>query len=419
MKKLKLGVIGLGGRGSGLLGTVVIPACETKVDIIAICDLYEDRVKAQGDIVEKETGKRPFETTDYKEVINHPEVEGVLVLSAWESHIKLAVAAMKAGKFVAMEVAGAYTVEDCWDLVKTYEETGVECMILENCCYGKRELLALNMARQGVFGDIVHCDGAYAHDLRSEIANGKENRHYRLRNYMNRNCENYPTHELGPIAKLLNINNGNRMISLTATASCSKGLHEYIVEHKGADHPLAKVEFSQGDIITTVIKCAKGQTITLSLDTTLPRSYSRNFTVRGTKGAYFECNDSVYLDHIHDKYEWDGRGIWGNAKEYEEKYSHPLWVDYIPQGGHDGMDWLVFNAFYDAMLEGRHAPIDAYDAAAWMCITALSEESIAKGSAPVMIPDFTRGKWYKRDDIEEWTYSLDIKDINEELYQNK
>lgn len=153
----------------------------------------------------------------------------------FESHIPIAIAAMKAGKYVAMEVGGAYSLDDCWELVRTSEETGMPCMLLENCCYGRREMMVLNMVKKGIMGDIIHCSGGYCHDLRQEIANGKENRHYRLRNYLNRNCDNYPTHELGPISKVLNINHGNRMVSLISVASRSQGLHDYIVANKGAD----------------------------------------------------------------------------------------------------------------------------------------------------------------------------------------
>ena len=264
----------------------------------------------------------------------------------------------------------------------------------------------MNMVRQGLFGDVVHCEGGYHHDLRHEIAYGEENRHYRLRNYTNRNCENYPTHELGPIAKILDINNGNRMVSLTATASCAKGLHEYIVKEKGADDPLASVAFAQGDIVTTVIKCAKGQTITLVLDTTLPRIYSRSFTVRGTKGSYFEDMNMVFLDGVQEEV-YPANPYWDNGEEYAKSHAHPLWKDYDPKGGHGGMDYLVISAFFESMITGKRPPIDVYDAAAYMCITALSEESIQKGSAPVAIPDFTRGKWYWRDDIADSKFRLD------------
>ena len=406
-KPMKIAVAGLGGRGRGLIKEAILPACEDyNIEIAAVYDPYEDR-KAQGvQIVLEKTGKAPIAAATYQEILDNPEIDAVILPSAWEAHIPGAIAAMKAGKRVAFEVGGAYSLQDCWDLVNTYEETGVPCMMLENCCYGKWELMSLNMVRQGLFGDIVHCSGGYHHDLRKEITCGEENRHYRLRNYLNLNCENYPTHELGPIAKILDINDGNRMVSLTATASCAKGLHEYVLATKGADHPLAKKEFAQGDIVTTVIKCAKGQTITLTLDTSLPRSYSRAFTVRGTKGSYFGEINAVFLDGVHNEHEFDATPLWQNADKYFEEYAHPLWKNYEIKGGHGGMDYMVISAFFDSLVNGVNPPIDAYDCAAYMCITALSEESIHLGSAPVSIPDFTRGKWYMRDDIADCKYKL-------------
>ena len=414
--KLKIGIIGLGNRGTGLLEGVMLPMTEDKFDILAVCDLYEDRVVKAADSIEKTTNKRPIYTTDYKDILKMPEIDAVVISAAWEAHIDITIDAMEAGKFVALEVGGAYTMHECWRLIDTYEKTHTEVMLLENCCFGKRELMALNMVRQGLFGKVSHCAGGYLHDLRSEIITGKESRHYRLRNYINRNCENYPTHEIGPIAKLLNINNGNRFTSLVSVSSCSHGLHEYAVETKGADHPLSNINFNQGDVITTVIKCANGETVTITLDTTLSRSYSRGFTVRGTKGSYFEDSDMIFLDSEHKEYEFNAKPLWGNAEKYEEKYNHPIWKDFIPKGGHDGMDWLTFEAFYDAAINHKHPPIDVYDTATYMCITTLSEQSIATGSMPVAIPDFTHGKWYNRTDIEDGPYCLDIIDINKELY---
>ena len=412
---MKIGVLGLGARGQSLIKNAILPALqEYNMEIAAIYDPYADRVQRASKLIFKKTGKHPIEAKDQHEVLQNPEIQGVIIASSWEAHIELAVEAMKAGKYVGLEVGGAYTIEDCWKLVDTYEQTKTPIMLLENCCYGRRELMVLNMVRTGLFGEIVHCSGGYMHDLRDEVSGGKEYRHYRLRNYLNRNCENYPTHELGPIAKLLDINNGNRMVSLTSTASCAKGLHEYILQKRGPESPLAQAEFLQGDVVTTVIKCAKGQTITLQLDTTMPRSYSRGFTVRGTKGAYFEDSDSIFLDSEHHDFEFNAKGLWGNAEQYEEKYTHPVWENYHPTGGHDGMDYLVISAFLEAMTSGKRPPIDVYDAAAYMAITALSEESILKGSAPVMIPDFTRGKWYMRDDID---YSLKYNLDREGVFQ--
>ena len=403
----KIGVFGMGGRGQSLLEYAIMPACEDmNVQVVAVYDPYEDRTREGAAIVERMTGKPCLAAQSEDDILRDPEIAAVIIASSWESHVDLAVKAMKAGKYAAFEVGGAYSLQECWKLVETSEETGIPCMMLENCCYGQRELMITNMMRLGVLGDIVHCSGGYHHDLRDQVAHGKDIRHYRLRNYLYRNCENYPTHELGPIAKLLDINNGNRLVSLTSTASCAKGLHEFIVRQHGAEHPLAQLSWAQGDVVTTTIRCAGGQTIVLTLDTTLPRAYSRAFTVRGTRGSYFEDTDCIFLDSEHHDYEWQPKKIWDNAKDYEEKYQHPLWKDYDPHEGqdnHGGMDYLVICAFFEAVQKGTQTPITVYDAATYMCISALSEDSIAQGGAPMAIPDFTRGKWYMRHDID---YSL-------------
>lgn len=395
MKTVRLGVIGLGARGRFIVRDPLVPlAKEGALEIVALCDYYDDRVKEQADFVEEHTGKRPFCTSDYKEVLKQ-DIEAVLILSAWESHVEIATAAMRAGIHVGMEVGGGYSVEDCYRLVRTYEETGIHCMLLENCCYGRRELMALNMVRQGVFGDIVHCVGGYNHDLREEIADGEKNRHYRLRNYLERNCENYPTHELGPIMAVLNINHGNRMIALNSVASCSKGVETFIRD-KRPDSALVGEHFNQGDVVTTIIKCADGQTITMTLDTTLPRMYSRAFTVRGTKGMYCEDGDYIHMDG-DDEFN-DVVKVAGNAEKYSDQYEHPLWKEYKnnPTGGHGGIDWLVYNAFVKSVADGTTPPIDTYDTATLLAISPLSEASVAMGGAPVAIPDFTGGRWVLR-----------------------
>ena len=199
--ELKVGVIGLGARGASLLRDVI---CKQAV-VTAVCDIYEDRLAEAVKTVEAEGYKAPLATTDYREVIDSNEVNTVIIITAWDSHVDIALYSMEKGKPVAMEVGGAYTVKQCWDLVDTYERTRTPFMFLENCCFGRREMMALNMVQKGLFGEIVHAEGGYRHDLRSEVAYGIENRHYRLKNYLTRNCENYPTHELGPIAKVLNL----------------------------------------------------------------------------------------------------------------------------------------------------------------------------------------------------------------------
>jgi len=399
MSKLNIGVVGVGGRGYWLTKDVILSMED--ISVVSVCDVYEDRAIAAAEMVKESRGTMPAWETDYKNVIDNPDVQAVVVPAAWEAHVDVAVYAMLKGKAVAIEVGGAYDLADCWRLVDTYEQTGTPFMFLENCCFGRREMMVLNMVKQGLFGEVIHCAGGYQHDLRKEISFGKENRHYRLRNYTHRNADNYPTHELGPIAKILNINHGNRMLTLTSTASKAAGLHDYILRKKTDDEELKNTIFAQGDIVTTVIKCAHGETITLTLDTTLPRFYSRNFTVRGTRGMYEEATDSIFLDNDEDEkmdFCWRKEKN-GNAETYTEKYDHPVWKKYIEsgvQGSHDGMDWLEFRTFFDCLINNEPMPIDVYDAAAWMAVTALSEQSIAMGSAPVAFPDFTRGKWLLR-----------------------
>ncbi|MBQ1245758.1 MAG: Gfo/Idh/MocA family oxidoreductase [Clostridia bacterium] len=398
--KVKTAVVGLGGRGFGLLDALLVTM--DNVEITAVCDLYPDRLQAGVDSVVRAYGEdhRPFATTDYRDFFGRDDIEAILVLCAWEAHFPIAIDAMEHGIPVAMEVGGAYTIDDCWRLVRTYEKTKTPFMFLENCCYGEAEMLVMNMVKQGLFGEIIHCEGGYRHDLRSEIIYGKENRHYRLHNYLNRNCENYPTHELGPIAQILNINRGNRFLSLNAISSKAAGLNAFAAAHPDANQELATARFAQGDVVTTVITCAHGETITLTLDTTLPRAYSRGFTVQGTKGMYMEDNRSIFLDSDHGGADhWDWSPEWNNQVKYLEKYSHPTWVDYHKngiRGGHGGMDGLVFDAFIECIRLGRPCPIDVYDAVAWMAVTPLSEESIAKGGAPVAFPDFTSGAWCTR-----------------------
>lgn len=409
---IKIGVVGYGNRGRSMVKDVLLQLVSKEIEIVAVCDSYPDRAQLAADEIETAVGRRPASFCDYKELCDVAHPDALLIFSAWESHFDIAVYAMEHDIATAFEVGGAYTIDKLFELVRTHERTGVPCMMLENCCYGEHELMVLRMVREGLFGKIVHCSGGYHHDLRYEVAGGIEDRHYRLRNYASRNCENYPTHELGPIAKVLDINNGNRMLTLTSTASSAHGLDEYLSAHpeKGA----VGMNFAQGDVVTTTIKCAGGQTIVLTLDTTLPRTYDRAFTVRGTKGGYFGITDSVYIDGKYGhEYEFHGEKLWGNARDYAESEKHPIWQNYDPRGGHGGMDYLVIEAFLEALRLGCRTPIDVYDAASWAAVSVLSEQSISLGGMPVAIPDFTNGKWLCRDDIADapvTKYSLDDPD---------
>lgn len=396
MKKINVGVVGLGQRGLGLISTML--ACE-EANVVAVCDFVEEKRNTAVARIEELRKTTPKAYANMDDLLNDQNVEAVVISSSWEEHIRMAIKSMKAGKITAMEVGGAYDIEECWELVRTYEETKTPIMMMENCCFDKFELLSTSLARAGKLGEIVFAHGAYSHDLRSEML--ENNYNYRLGNYIKRNCENYPTHELGPIAKLLDINRGNRMLSLISVASKAAGLKEAFHQYengKAHEHETVK----QGDIVTTIITCANGEAITLTLDTTLPKHYSREFTVRGTKGYCVQEANMVLFDdkELHNYYEphkvlqrW-----MDNGEEYKA-YLPDQWRNITQKEmelGHGGMDYMMFKAFFKAAINGDPMPVDAYDAAAWMCITALSEQSIAQGGAPQPIPDFTKGKWLTR-----------------------
>ena len=393
MEKVKTAVIGLGARGQSLIKPLFLGM--DNCEIVAVCDLYQDRVDLIKSQIKEETGKDVFGTTDYKEILSRDDIDAVLVMTSWETHVKIACEAMEAGIPTGLEVGGAYDIEECYELVHTQVRTKTPFMFLENCCYGRFEMMAMNIVKQGLFGEIVHCEGAYQHDLRTEVLRGEEIRHYSLNNYINRNCENYPTHELGPIAQILDINRGNRMLYLTSMSSKSVGLNDYARLHpETIQSKFVDMKFNQGDVVTTNIMCSNGATISLMLDTCCGRPYSRNFTVHGTRGIYREDGNYVYLDTDFDESShWNWSPNWNNALDvYAEKYDHPVWKKFLSdglRGGHGGMDYLVYNEFFNYVINGGESPIDVYDAAAWMCITPLSDISIREGSRPVEIPDFT------------------------------
>ena len=400
MEKLNLGFIGLGGRGRGLANLV---ASMDDVHIPAICDLHDDYLEQAANGINEAQGFLPEKYLDYRDLLTRNDLVGVIVATNWTSHVEISLAAMRAGIYVASEVGGASSIQECWELVRTSEETGIPFMLLENCCYGREEMAVLNMVKQGLFGELIHCQCGYEHDLRSEITRGGENRHYRLENFVHRNCDLYPTHGIGPIAKMLDINKGNRFISLVSMSSKSRGLREYVINQLGPDHPRMNTVFNQGDITTTIIKCANGETVLSTHDCSLPRPYSRAQRVQGTKGLWMEDKNALHFDDFGDE-------RWAPMSEYLESYEHPVWKDFIEggvKGGHGGMDWLVQRAFIDAIKTGRQTSIDVYDSVTWMAITALSEESISCGSLPQPFPDFTNGKWIQRQPNPDHYWTLD------------
>ena len=396
MKVLRIGFVGLGQRGSGMLRTFL---SYPNVDVIAVCDVYEDRVEAAFNYIKEKRNHESRKYQDFNQMLLNKEIDAIYIASSWEEHINQAIECMKHHIPVAMEVGGAYSLKDCWRMVNAYEKTKTPIMMMENCCYDKFETLLFNLNKENKFGEIVHCHGAYSHDLRQEISEGNINRHYRLRNYISRNCENYPTHELGPIAKLLHINAGNRFVSLTSVSSKACGLEEYIKSGRCPDKSLEGIKFKQGDVVSTIITCENGETITLTLDTTLPGYYSRQLQIKGTKGCANQEANMVLFDEpeIHDI--WEPYKLflkYGNNAEKLKEYLPKYWKNITPEQinlGHGGMDYFMVGSFIDALLNNKEMPIDVYDAAAWYAITPLSEKSIKGGGKPYKIPDFTRGKY--------------------------
>ena len=400
--KARIGFIGVGLRGTNHLQNLLY---RDDAVVPALCDVDPERITiAQGMLTKAGHKKAEVYTGSeqaYLNMLKRDDLDGVIIATPWEWHTPMAVATMKAGKYAGVEVSAANTVEECWDLVNTSEATGMPCMILENVCYRRDVMAVLNLVRQGMFGELVHCQCGYQHDLRAikfepgaEFgAKGVHEARWRTAHSVHRNGDLYPTHGIGPVATYLDINRGNRFVSLTATASKARGLHDYVVAKGGQDHPNAKVRFKLGDVVTTVISTANGETVLVTHDTNLPRPYSLGFRVQGTRGLWMNDGNTIYIEGKSKPHEWE------SADAYLAQYDHPLWKRYAGKAtgsGHGGMDFFVLHAFIEAVKAKAPTPLDAYDAAAWSVISPLSELSIAAGGAPQAFPDFTRGRWMTR-----------------------
>ncbi|MBR3681270.1 MAG: Gfo/Idh/MocA family oxidoreductase [Clostridia bacterium] len=409
-ERVRLGWIGVGRRGFLMLK---LAYKMDDVDVVWVCDLVQSKLERAEGFCE-DTGKPlPKFTQNYFDVLNDKEVDAVIVMTDWYSHAKISLDSLRAGKYTGVEVGCVHDIDECFKLVDAYEEFGAPLMMLENCCYGRTELAALKMARAGLFGELIHADGSYSHYLNEVELFGNavkkewDETHYRQYEYQNRNCENYPTHAFGPIAKTLGINRGNRAMTISSFASKSRGLNSFVSRHLPEDYPLYGKDFKQGDIVTSVITCANGETVRLTLDTTLPRPYySRSFSIRGTLGGCIEEGNGSTTFFLEGMAE----GVMNNKEEFFEKYDHPLHKNggIEDNGGHaEGIDWHVLRAFFEAVKAGTDTPIDAYDTATWLAIGPLSTESIARGGAPVAFPDFTKGAWFHREPPVKSIYCVD------------
>ena len=416
--RVRVGIIGTGMRGQSHIEMLLQ---RTDVDITALAD-PDPRMMADAlSLIQKASKPTPVTfpkgNYDYKNLLKRDDVDAVIIATPWEWHIPQALDSVNAGKIPGVEVCGALKLQDCWDIVNASEKTGIPVMALENVCYRRDVLAVYNMVRKGVFGELLHLQGGYEHDLRGVKFNdgqtpynsgvefgekGFSEAKWRTQHSVNRNGELYPTHGLGPVAMMIDINRGNQLTRMSSVATKARGLHKYVVNHPkgGPNHPNAKVNFALGDIVTSQIQTANGETIVLTHDTNSPRPYNLGFRVQGTEGIW---QDNHAGEFTAGMMYFEGKSskahAWENSEKYLKEYDHPLWKKFESQAvgaGHGGMDFFVVNSFIECIKRNAPFPIDVYDLATWYAITPLSEKSIAEGGQVQIIPDFTRGKWKTR-----------------------
>ena len=409
--KVKMGIIGVGQRGLGHLDLLLR---RDDVELVAICDTDSRTLNEAKGVITASKKKSPeiFTGDSYawKRMLDKYKLDGVVIATPWEWHKEMIIGSLESGiKYVGSEVIIGISLEDHWEVVRAAEKYKAHVMMLENVCYRRDVMAVLNMVRQGLFGEIIHLQGGYQHDLREVKFNngtdvyghgvefgekGYSEAHWRTEHSVHRNGDLYPTHGVGPIANYININRGNRFISLCSFSSKARGLHNHIVKQGGETHPNAKVNFKLGDVVTTSINCVNGETILLQHDTNLPRPYSLGFRVQGTEGLWMDVNKSIYIQEKSAKsHQWD------EAKQWLDKYDHPLWQRWSKEtagAGHGGMDFFVIHALIESIKNKTATPLDVYDAATWSAISPLSEKSIDLGSQTVEFPDFTGGQWMYR-----------------------
>ncbi len=392
--QVKVGVIGLGNRGSGMIYHVqaLFP---DKATITAICDIRQKQVEEALSYL-KENGQNPavYSGTEdaWKEMVQRDDIDLVLIMTNWKLHTPMCVYAMQQGKHVAVEVPAAITVEECWQLVNTSEETQRHCMMMENVCYGSEELWVLNMVKKGVFGTITYAEAAYIHNLLWMLFGDSYYHKWRIRHHVKHDGNLYPTHGLGPVAWYMDIQRGDHFEYLTSMSSLQASLTEYAKTVDPENEFYNRTDFKHGDLNTSLIKTSQGRMITLKHDVATPRPYNRINAIAGTMG-YHEGYPSRLAVNEYG-HGWVEEEVY---REYREKYEHPIWknmrVEIEKHGGHGGMDFVLVYRIIDNLNKGLPLDQDVYDAAAWSVITPLSEISVELEGTPVKFPDFSRGKW--------------------------
>jgi predicted dehydrogenase len=388
---VRIGFVGIGGQGAGHVRNLLqIPGCR----VTAVCDIRTERTdwatKAITDAGQPAPAVYTRGPRDFERLCEAEDLDLVFNATPWEFHVPIMLSAMKNGKHTATEVPAAMTVEDCWAMVESAEKHKKHCVLMENCNYDRMEMMVYNMVRQGIFGEILHAEGSYLHDLRGiKFADSGEGL-WRRAWSMKLNGNLYPTHGLGPIANCLDVNRGDRFEYLVSMSGPSRGLQEWAASHYPADSPKRKETYILGDMNTSLIKTAKGKTIVVQHCTNLPRPYSRTHVVQGTKGLFEGYPHRAYIE---------GRGRldqWVAADELLAEFEHPLWkqiAEMAKGAGHGGMDFIEDYRLIKCLREGKPTDMDVYDAAALSAVVELSCQSVARKGQPIAVPDFTRGRW--------------------------
>ena len=393
---IRIGVIGTGGRGNSLVDNFsMVPG----VRITALCDTVKDKVlKTLAKLDKAGKASQPialFHSDDhaFEGLLKRDDIDLVVIATPWIWHVPMAVAGMKQGHHVAIEVPAARTMEECWEMVNTSEATQRHCIQLENCCYDYNEMMVLNMVRAGLFGELTHGGAAYNHDLRSILFSNEGEGLWRRAEHLNRDGNLYPTHGLGPVAHYMDVNRGDRFDTLVSMSSISAALQSYRKEKVPENDPRQKEVYKEGDFNVSLIRTVKGRVIELEHNVSSPQPYDRINLIAGTKGIFRDYPPRVYIDGAR-------REAFESLDKYKEKYEPALWKkigDMAKElGGHGGMDYVMAYRLAECMKLGLAPDIDVYDAAAWSAPIPLSEASVANGSAPQKFPDFTRGKWQTR-----------------------
>jgi hypothetical protein len=392
MELVRIGYVGVGGMGTAHVRNLLrIEGCQ----ITAVCDIVPEHAERASRLIQEAGFPAPTLYTqgerDFERLCAEEELELVYNATPWEWHVPIMLSAMENGKHTATEVPAAYTIDDCWAMVEAAERHQKHCVQMENCNYGRMEMLCFHLVKLGLLGEVLHGAGGYLHDLRGiKFAESGEGL-WRRAHSMQRDGNLYPTHGLGPVANCMDINRGDCFASLVSFSSPSRGLQEWAENNYPPDHPKRQETYVCGDVNTSIIKTALGRTIIVGHDCNLPRPYSRINLVQGTKGIFQGYPDRVYIEGMSER-----SHAWDEARDWLEEYDHPLWNEMAERSagaGHGGMDFMEDYRLIKCLLEGLPTDMNVYDAAALSAVTPLSEWSVANGGAPIEFPDFTRGKW--------------------------